>query len=199
MGRQAATMLAVAAALGIAAAVAFQVHDRSHQSGRAQTPLELTNRKLALHGEPTLAPGTDLSAPLSLPPMSTPTPGPAPTPPPPACGPREGPASLLAITARFGDVRSDCLLINGQWVVTTNGRRAEGVPGVVAVFACARDDSDCLQGGEPRAGQWEYFVAPNNRGVAVLARSGDTLILNNGRQVCFNLLTHAFDTDPGCQ
>lgn len=199
MGRRWGAMLALAAVLGIAAAAAVQVYDRSRQSGQAETPLDLTNRKLALHGEPTLAAGTDVSASLSLPPMPTSTPGVNPAAASPACGPRAGPDSLLTIAARFGEVRSDCLRVGNQWVATTNGDRAQGIPGVVAVFACALDDADCLRGGEPRSGRWEYFPAPNQRGVAVLARDGDTLILSNGRQICFSLVTHTFDTDPGCR
>lgn len=198
--------LAAASALALAGLVigVWLWSDRGGDSTKAQSPVDIANEKLKLHGEPTLPPDTDLSKPRVIP---TITPGgsitiiPATALPAKKCGPRDDGKASTDVLAPYGEVRLGCALFETQWVITTLGETSTGTTGVIAIYSCTRTDAECLAGGEPSlSGDWAVYEPPRTGGVTVLGVVGSsTLVINNaGAQMCFDLTTHTYDTDPGC-
>jgi hypothetical protein len=162
------------------------------------------NTKRALSSEPTFAPGTDPSHPLTSATTQQEgesSPDLSPTPLAPTCGATIG--GWPEIVASYGTFYKG----NGcgpyhtstgiQLMISTDG--INGGPGAIATYTCAPSDQSCAQGGAPTqpGASWSVYPAPFSGGVEILAPSGspDSLLLAGGHY-CFSLDTHAYNT--GC-
>ena len=163
----------------------------------ATAGFEATNRKLALGGQPTFAPGTDPDHPyanITYPPS---TPWPTPTLGPPRCA--ETIAGWEQVLAQYGPwyEKFGCGPINtsvgAQIVLMTVGK--DGGPGAIVTYTCEPTDARCLAGLSPSApgASWSVYPAPFPGGVGVVGGSTPPDCLRLGAGHWFNLATHLYD------
>jgi hypothetical protein len=122
---------------------------------------------------------------------------------PTSCGDWSAPAGTVgaAFAARYGEIRT-CERYGTQFVITTLGDAQRHSTGVIAVYACAAEDAACLDGRKPHpVAGWEFFPPPYPGGVTVLIQSSPNVLIvdDAGYQMCFDLQSHAYDQNPGCQ
>lgn len=120
-----------------------------------------------------------------------------------SCGSWPAPTGEVGalISRKYGEIRS-CGLYGAQFVITTLGNAANRASGIIATYACAPEDDVCLDGRNPHSSiGWQVYPPPFPGGVTVLENlSPDVLIIDDaGHQMCFNLQSHAYDQNPGCQ
>jgi hypothetical protein len=102
------------------------------------------------------------------------------------------------VSARYGEIRG-CQVFGTQVPINTLGNAREGLPGVIAIYQCAPEDTACRDGRTPHPTTgWQFFEPPYKGAVGILERSRPVIVDNAGHQMCFNLRAHAYDLDPGC-
>lgn len=165
-------------------------------AGGEDSVLDQVNRKLILHGQPTLASLTQEAPPTESPGALPPTPFPTFSPPP--CG-RGGITGGEEIVAQYGEVRRGCEQFGNLLLFTTLGV-GDG-PGGIGIFECAEGDTSCLTGEAPATGgPWLFYPAPRPGGVTTLALPSPNILIisNGGGQMCFNLLTREYIVGQSC-
>jgi hypothetical protein len=162
--------------------------------------IDLINRKLVQHGEPTIpldstpfAPRTGASVVPGMPRTPTDALTPPTTPAPPDCG-AGGISGGNEIVATSGSVLGRCGLYGTYLVFTTYGTST--AHGGIGVFECGANDASCRAGGYPEhPGAWSFYPGPMSGSVKVLAfhPTQDELVVDNGGlQTCFNLSTRMY-------
>jgi hypothetical protein len=158
-----------------------------------ETLFEITNRKLAANGQPTLASEAELTwtpAPSHEP--YTPTPGPSPTPVVPVCA--QGTISGAAeIVAQYGGSNGTCLAAGRFLFFVISGYYDTPLvddQGGIAVYACAEEDPCAPDKPLAAQGTWTFYPAPSKGKFKVQGfLPPDALIILGMGQICFSLTT----------
>lgn len=200
--RRRRSLLAGTLALTIVAAVFAYLLVDSSEGQEAETTFEVTNRKLAANGMPTLASEDELAwTPPAPHEPFTPTPGPSPTPTFPDCAAGTI-AGAEAIVAQYGSASPTCGSVGRFLYFAVSGWYDTPLvdnQGGIAVYACA-DEDPCTRG-DPvaRPATWTFYPAPAKGRFKVGGFAPpDTLIIMGMGQICFNLRTGEYITENPC-